>query len=157
MMKPCLQIRGLGTKPPLAAILPPKVFWIVICFIIFSLLVFCPSNICLPLSLKQFCPTMVCFLVAALDEITVVICYRPWYIEAVNTIGKNVVIVIDASGSMGDSYQETTVLELAKEAARRLIASLSSSDYVSCSICNIRAVYVMFSVSYKLWEALMFG
>ena len=57
--------------------------------------------------------------------------FRPWYVESMNTVGKNVVIVIDASGSMGDQYEDTTLLELAKTATRLLISTLSSLDHVS--------------------------
>jgi len=65
MYFPSLQLRRArkDESPPLAAILPPEVFWIVIYFIIFS--IFCPLNARLP-PLKYFCPAMVCFLFAVL-------------------------------------------------------------------------------------------
>lgn len=50
--------------------------------------------------------------------------FRPWYVSATSG-SKNVIVIIDKSGSMNG-----TRIELAKEAAKSVVETLSNSDFV---------------------------
>lgn len=50
--------------------------------------------------------------------------YRPWYVTATSG-GKNVILVIDVSGSMSG-----TGISLAKTAGKSVVNTLSNSDFV---------------------------
>ncbi len=52
--------------------------------------------------------------------------FRPWYVETATPEPKDVVLVIDTSGSMG-----TTLLNLAKEAAKTVLNTMNPRDRVS--------------------------
>ncbi|ELU01004.1 hypothetical protein CAPTEDRAFT_222126 [Capitella teleta] len=56
--------------------------------------------------------------------------FRPWYVEAATPEPKDVVIVIDVSGSMGGTHNKRTLLSIAKEAAKTVIATLNPNDRV---------------------------
>ena len=50
--------------------------------------------------------------------------FRPWYVIATSG-AKNVLLMIDVSGSMKDKK-----LEIAKEAAKAVVTTLSNSDFI---------------------------
>ena len=52
--------------------------------------------------------------------------YRPWYAEAATPNLKDVVLVIDKSGSM----EEHGIMDLAKEAAKTVMLTLNPNDRV---------------------------
>ncbi|ELT90479.1 hypothetical protein CAPTEDRAFT_196424 [Capitella teleta] len=56
--------------------------------------------------------------------------FRPWYVEAATPEPKDVVVVIDISGSMKNLYQKRTLLDIAKEAADTVITTLNPNDRV---------------------------
>lgn len=52
--------------------------------------------------------------------------FRPWYVEAATPGPKDVVLVIDTSGSMG-----TTAMNVAKDAAKTVLSTMNPRDRVS--------------------------
>ncbi|XP_077995824.1 VWFA and cache domain-containing protein 1-like [Glandiceps talaboti] len=56
--------------------------------------------------------------------------FRPWYVEAVSPEPKNLVVVIDKSGSMGDKHGGKTFMEIAIDAALTVLDTLNPSDRV---------------------------
>ncbi|ELU16026.1 hypothetical protein CAPTEDRAFT_193019 [Capitella teleta] len=56
--------------------------------------------------------------------------FRPWYVEAATPESKDVVVVIDTSGSMSDSYSSRVLMDIAKEAANTVITTLNPNDRV---------------------------
>ena len=50
--------------------------------------------------------------------------------QAFAPISKHVIILIDTSGSMQNAYRGTSVLDIAKQAAKYLIATLNPHDKV---------------------------
>nr|XP_006816526.1 PREDICTED: VWFA and cache domain-containing protein 1-like [Saccoglossus kowalevskii] len=58
--------------------------------------------------------------------------YRPWYVETATSDPKNVVILIDNSGSMSHSLSDgRTFMETAKEAANTVLDTMNPNDKVS--------------------------
>jgi Mg-chelatase subunit ChlD len=55
-------------------------------------------------------------------------------VEAATPEAKDVVIVIDTSGSMGNLYGSQTLISIAKEAANTVIDTLNPNDRVSDKI-----------------------
>ena len=55
--------------------------------------------------------------------------FRPWYVETATPEPKDVVLVIDTSGSMG-----TNLLNVAKEAAKTVLTTMNPRDRVSTGI-----------------------
>jgi Mg-chelatase subunit ChlD len=55
---------------------------------------------------------------------------RPWYVEAATPESKDVVVVIDTSGSMSNSYSSRVLMDIAKEAANTVITTLNPNDRV---------------------------
>jgi hypothetical protein len=51
-------------------------------------------------------------------------------VETATPEAKDVVVVIDTSGSMGDPYQSQTLIGIAKEAANTVIDTLNPNDRV---------------------------
>ena len=58
--------------------------------------------------------------------------FRPWYVETVTPEPKDVVLVIDTSGSM-----RNTLLDVAKEAATTVLSTMNPRDRVSVSRASI--------------------
>ena len=58
---------------------------------------------------------------------TIISC-RPWYVETVSPEPKDVVIVVDKSGSMANG-----LLDIAKEAAKTVLGTMNPKDRVSYS------------------------
>ncbi|XP_033111396.1 VWFA and cache domain-containing protein 1-like [Anneissia japonica] len=56
--------------------------------------------------------------------------YRPWYVEAATPMPKDVVIVIDRSGSMVTTHKGRTLMNIAKEAAITVLKSMNQNDRV---------------------------
>ncbi|ELT90476.1 hypothetical protein CAPTEDRAFT_196421 [Capitella teleta] len=56
--------------------------------------------------------------------------FRPWYVEAATPEPKDVVVVIDVSGSMNATYKGTKLMKIAQEAANTVIATLTANDRV---------------------------
>ena len=58
--------------------------------------------------------------------------HRPWYVEAMTPEAKDVVIILDISGSMRSTIPEhgTTYLQLAQTAAISVLGSLNPIDRV---------------------------
>ena len=58
--------------------------------------------------------------------------YRPWYVETITTVPKDIVIVLDVSASMGlhDFESGENYLKVAKEAVDILVDTLSPKDRV---------------------------
>ncbi|XP_076811760.1 VWFA and cache domain-containing protein 1-like isoform X2 [Clavelina lepadiformis] len=54
--------------------------------------------------------------------------FRPWYVQANVPVPKEVVVVIDKSGSMGRRHGSVTLMELAKSAAKTVISTLNPFD-----------------------------
>ncbi len=52
--------------------------------------------------------------------------FRPWYVETATPEPKDVILVIDTSGSMG-----TTFMKIAKEAAKTVLNTMNPRDRVS--------------------------
>ncbi len=61
--------------------------------------------------------------------------FRPWYVETATPTPKDVVVVIDTSGSMGVRYGGSTLMQIAKEAAKTVLDTLNPNDMVSHN-CN---------------------
>lgn len=71
----------------------------------------------------------------------ILLCCRDWYVYTASPQKKNVVIVVDESGSMGSAPiigmmgQNTTQrVDIAKAAARTVLDTLSPTDHVSSII-----------------------
>ena len=58
---------------------------------------------------------------------------RPWYVETSSPIPKDVVLVIDKSLSMTDTYDQVSLLSIAKRAAISVIETLNPRDRVRAS------------------------
>ena len=60
------------------------------------------------------------------------ICFenRPFYIETVTPIPKDIVLVVDRSGSMGEVVGGETLMDIAIGAARTVVNTLSINDRV---------------------------
>ena len=56
--------------------------------------------------------------------------YRPWYVEASTPVPKDIIIIIDRSGSMNDDNHMST----AKEAAKTVIGTLNPNDRVGMTV-----------------------
>ncbi|XP_077994463.1 VWFA and cache domain-containing protein 1-like [Glandiceps talaboti] len=56
--------------------------------------------------------------------------FRPWYVETATPDPKNVVIVIDRSGSMDEDYEGRTLMHIAKDAATSVLGTMNPSDKV---------------------------
>ncbi|XP_064640200.1 VWFA and cache domain-containing protein 1-like isoform X2 [Lineus longissimus] len=56
--------------------------------------------------------------------------YRPWYVAAATPTKKEVVVVIDKSGSMGNTHSGITLMEIAKNAADTVLETLGPDDLV---------------------------
>ncbi|XP_071949527.1 VWFA and cache domain-containing protein 1-like [Antedon mediterranea] len=56
--------------------------------------------------------------------------YRPWFIEAATPMPKDVVLVIDRSGSMSTEHNGRTLMDIAQEAAITVLKTLNPSDRV---------------------------
>ncbi|XP_070564127.1 VWFA and cache domain-containing protein 1-like [Ptychodera flava] len=56
--------------------------------------------------------------------------FRPWYVETATPEPKNVVIVIDKSGSMSDVYEGRSLMQIAKDAANSVLGTMNPSDKV---------------------------
>lgn len=57
---------------------------------------------------------------------------RPFYVEAVTPRPKDIVVIVDKSGSMGTAYHNgRTLMQIAKEAAQTVIDTAGPDDRVS--------------------------
>ncbi|XP_077996293.1 VWFA and cache domain-containing protein 1-like isoform X2 [Glandiceps talaboti] len=65
--------------------------------------------------------------------------FRPWYVEAVSPEPKNLVVVIDKSGSMGDKHGGKTFMEIAIDAALTVLDTLNPSDRVGVVAFSLNA------------------
>ncbi|KAJ8315327.1 hypothetical protein KUTeg_007477 [Tegillarca granosa] len=54
--------------------------------------------------------------------------YRPFYVSTATPVEKDVVVVIDRSGSMGDYHDSRSLLQIAKEAAISVLDTLNPND-----------------------------
>ena len=59
---------------------------------------------------------------------------RPFYIETVTPIPKDIVLVVDRSGSMGEVVGGETLMDIAIGAARTVVNTLSINDRVSVGV-----------------------
>ena len=57
---------------------------------------------------------------------------RPWYVEGIAPEPKDIVLVIDKSGSMEDVVGDKTLIEIAVSSAESVLNSLNFKDRVSC-------------------------
>ncbi|XP_006822257.1 VWFA and cache domain-containing protein 1-like [Saccoglossus kowalevskii] len=57
--------------------------------------------------------------------------YRPWYVETKSPHPKNIVIVLDNSGSMRQNHGGRTLMEFAKESIKTVLYTLNPNDKVS--------------------------
>ena len=60
---------------------------------------------------------------------------RPWYVETITAVPKDIVVAMDVSNSMDLSFATSgkTYLNLAKEAVQTLISTLNPEDRVILS------------------------
>ncbi|ELU16027.1 hypothetical protein CAPTEDRAFT_193020 [Capitella teleta] len=65
--------------------------------------------------------------------------FRPWYVEAATPESKDVVVVIDTSGSMSNPYSSRVLMDIAKEAANTVITTLNPNDRVGIVSFSERA------------------
>ncbi|XP_013420899.1 VWFA and cache domain-containing protein 1 [Lingula anatina] len=56
--------------------------------------------------------------------------FRPFYVSAATPVPKDIVVVIDTSGSMTTYHNSKTLLQIAKDAARTVVETLSANDRV---------------------------
>ena len=57
--------------------------------------------------------------------------YRPWYVEAATPSSKDVIMLVDISGSMLNDFEGRNYLFIAKEAAETVLDTLNPKDRVS--------------------------
>ena len=57
--------------------------------------------------------------------------FRPFYVHTATPSPKDVVIIIDKSGSMGHTHEGQTLMQIAKNAGISVLETLSPNDRVS--------------------------
>jgi len=55
---------------------------------------------------------------------------RPFYVAAATPASKDVIVIIDRSGSMTNTHHGKTLLQIAKEAATSVVETLNPNDRV---------------------------
>ncbi|ELU16667.1 hypothetical protein CAPTEDRAFT_192407 [Capitella teleta] len=71
--------------------------------------------------------------------------FRPWYVEAATPEPKDVVVVIDVSGSMNATYKGTKLMKIAQEAANTVITTLNPNDRSARILTNF---YLFINITY---------
>ena len=72
--------------------------------------------------------------------------HRPWYVETSTPEPKDVVIVIDHSGSMNDVHDTRSLMDIAKDAALTVLNTMNPNDRVK--LLNVLQLFLLkFSIT----------